>query len=146
MPYNKKLEGVIIDLALKGVEDLEKMWEKQHELVHVAGGSCQDATITRIVSTFITYEAIKKRLPQGGLEQLQPLIDKASAKLEGILAEKEAEALTAIGGDKEELDELVKTLVSKLLGIPIDEIEIEIEDSGVINELPTPTRKGPTRH
>ena len=144
MPYTKNLEGVIIDLALKGVEDVDRVWADQHELVHAAGGNCQDAVITRIVSAFITYEAIKKRLPQGGLEQIQPLIDKAYTKLESILSEKEAEAAAAIAEDKEHIDELVKSFVSKLLGIPID--EIEVEESGTINELPTPTRKEPTRH
>jgi hypothetical protein len=135
-----KINSLIVDMALKSLEDMNPMWHNIHELVHIGGGTCRDAHIARVVAIETLHRAMTKRQSPEAMKEVEPLVEAATAKLEKILSEIEAENQGLDGSGP--MDTLIRRIVSKVFGIPEDDIEI-VED-GTINQNVDPTNR--TRH
>jgi hypothetical protein len=113
-----KNKNLIIDIALKSIEDMNPIFDRNHSIIHAGGGNCMDAAMSKVVAMEIAHRAMIKRVPADVMLKLEPVIEEANDKLE-----------TSIEQLKEEIRETHSTLEKEFIKMLLKEVfEVEVED------------------
>lgn len=121
----KKL--LIRDMALKAIEDTMPVFERNHELIHIGGGSCREASIARLVAVCAMHELITEKIPEDVAAIAKP-IQAELVKFISDKADEERQKLMEEHGLS--LKDLLGNKLAEILGVDSFEIhEIDLPKS-----------------